>query len=299
MDAPVLAIDIGGSKCAVALVQGGRLLHRSQRPTPASEGPKAVVAAAVAAAQELLSRGSHRPTALGVACAGRVIDGHVWAVSPDLLSGWSGFPVVRAFGDALGLRTTALNDAQAAAWGEASHGAGVGRRSLLFVTVSTGVGGGLVLDGRLWQGHEGLAGHIGHLQADPAAEGGSGGRRGTLESLASGTALARQAASLGHVAADAREVITQAESGAAWARTLVGAAADALAQALADAKALVDPELVVLGGGVGLNPVFQRELAVAVARLPEIFRTKVVTALLGADAGLVGAAAWALSSREP
>lgn len=298
MTAPLLAIDIGGSKCAVALVQEGRLLERGQQPTPAAEGPEAVVATAVVAARDLLARTRLAPRALGIACAGRVSEGRVWAVSPDLLSGWSGFPVVQAFGDALGLPTSALNDAQAAAWGEARHGAGVGRHSMLFVTVSTGVGGGLVLDGRLWQGHGGLAGHLGHLQADPRGEGGSGGRRGTLESLASGTALARQAAALGHPV-DAREVLAQAEAGAAWARTLVGSATEALAEALADVKALLDPELVVLGGGVGLNPTFQRELVAAVARLPETFRLKVVTAVLGADAGLVGAADRAGSGWAP
>lgn len=290
--APVLAIDVGGSKCSAALVHGGRVLYRSERPTPATEGPRAVVAAAAAIARALIERAEQPPDTLGVACAGLVRDGRVWAVSPDLLLGWGGFPISQAFQDSLALPTTTLNDAQAAAWGEARFGAGVGRGSLLFVTVSTGVGGGLVLGDRLWHGHEGLAGHLGHLQVDPGGEPTSGGRRGTLESVASGTALARRAAALGRPV-DAPEVFAAAASGAVWARDLVSEAAEALAQALADTQVLVDPEVVVLGGGVGLNPGFEQALAAAVARLPETFRPQVVRAALGTEAGLVGAADWA------
>jgi N-acetylmannosamine-6-phosphate 2-epimerase/N-acetylmannosamine kinase len=221
-----------------------------------------------------------RPVAAGVACAGLVVDGRVLAMSPELLPGWYDYPLVERLEAELGSRVAALNDAQAAALGESRYGAGRGRSSMLFMTVSTGVGGGLVLDGRLWQGSTGLAGHVGHLA------------QGELERLASGTALARLAADAGFPGLGARAVIAEAEGGAHWASALLAGAADAVARALVDVKVVVDPEVVVLGGGVGLNPGFRRAVKAALGQVPERVRSEVVAAELGAAAGLVGCAAW-------
>lgn len=280
--APVLAMDLGGSKLAVALVHGSAVLDQELEATPAGEGPEAVVAELCAAARRLLGRaGSVVPAAIGVASAGLVTAGKVRALSPELLPGWHGFPLVERLERGLGLRAFALNDAQAAAYGEALHGAGRGRGSSLFVTVSTGVGGGFVIGDRLWQGATGMAGHIGQV----------GGK--ALERVASGTALASRAAEFGH-AGSAREIVAAAGAGEAWAVGLVADAASVLVAALVDAKYLLDPEVVVLGGGVGLNPVFRRAVEAAFDGVEEALRTPVVAAELGASAGLVGAAAWAL-----
>ncbi len=288
MSDAVLAVDIGGTKVAVALVRGGRVLVQEVAPTPAVAGPEAVAAtviATIAGCAARLAADGPLPALVGVACAGVVSDGRVRAMSPDLLPGWHDFPLADRLASGLaGLvaapRVTVLNDAQAAALGEHEHGAGRGRDSLLFVTVSTGVGGGLVVGGRLWRGATGLAGHIGHV------------RGGELESLASGTALARRAAELGH-AVDAKQVIEAAGRGAEWARALLDDAASALAGALADVRVLIDPAVVVLGGGVGLNPGFQAALARRLELLPEPMRPVVVPAQLGTAAGLVGAASFA------
>ncbi|MFO7544112.1 MAG: ROK family protein [Trueperaceae bacterium] len=289
----VLAVDVGGSKCAVALVIGADVVARRTVPTPASEGPAAVVEAVVAAGQALLAEAPRPPTLLGIASAGVVDAGHVRAMSPELLPGWTGYPLETSLSERFGVPATALNDAQAAAWGEARFGAGKGRTSVLFVTVSTGVGGGLVLGGRLWPGHTGLAGHVGHLRGYASGSvAGRGGPRPKLEALVSGTAMARRAAASGQ-RADARQVIAAADGGAPWAKRIVDEAVEALAQALGDVRALVDPEVVVVGGGVGLNPRFRRALEAAVATLPESLRVSLVAAELGADAGLVGAADWA------
>ena len=283
---PVLAVDIGGSKTAVALVRGAEVLAQELAPTPAAAGPDAVVATAVKAGRRLLAGSSAAAVAVGVACAGVVHDGRVRAMSPELLPGWHDFPLAERLEDELGLPVAVLNDAQAAAYGEWLHGAGRGRDSLLFMTVSTGVGGGLVLGGRLWQGATGLAGHVGHLAS------------GRLERFASGTALARRAAEAGLPGSGAREVISEAESGAGWALRLLVEAADEVARALADVKVLVDPEVVVLGGGVGLNPGFRRAVVAAVERGEKRLRLEVVAAGLGAAAGLVGAGGWAIASVE-
>jgi N-acetylmannosamine-6-phosphate 2-epimerase/N-acetylmannosamine kinase len=120
---------------------------------------------------------------------------------------------------------------------------------------------------------------------------------GELERVASGTALARLAVEAGFPGWGAREVIAAAEDGAAWASKLVIGAADAMARALADVKVLVDPEVVVLGGGVGLNGGFRRAVKAAVGRLDARVRSEVVAAQLGAAAGLIGCAAWCDVSR--
>lgn len=278
----VLAVDIGGSKVAVALVRGAEVLAQELGVTPATAGPDAVVAAVLAASRRVVAGAAELPVAVGVASAGVVAGGTVRAMSPELLPGWHDFPLVERLEAELDLPVVALNDAQAAAYGEWRHGAVRGHDSLLFVTVSTGVGGGLVLGGRLWQGATGLAGHVGHMAG------------GLLERTTSGTALARLAAEAGHPRMGAREVIAAAEAGVGWALALVVAAADALALALADVRVLVDPEVVVLGGGVGLNPGFRHAVHAAVARLEDRVRLPIVPAALGAAAGLVGAGAWAL-----
>ena len=283
----VLAVDIGGSKIAVALVRGAEVVTQELAPTPAAAGPEAVVATVAAAGRRLVAGSLTPPLAVGVACAGIVNQGRVRAMSPELLPGWHDFPLVARLEAEFGLPVAALNDAQAAAYGEWLHGAGRGRDSLLFVTVSTGVGGGLILGGRLWQGATGLAGHIGHVAG------------GELERLASGTAVARRAAEAGFAGFGAREVIAEADAGAGWALRLLVEAAAALARALADVKALVDPDVVVLGGGVGLNRGFRRSVVAAVAQSDERLRMEVVAAALGAAAGLVGAGSWATSDAGP
>jgi len=278
-----LALDIGGSKVAAALIEGPTVLAQELVLTPAGDGPDAVLAAAKEAALLLLARPYPAPVVVGVASAGLVSGGVVRALSREILPGWAGVPVATFMQEALALPVIVLNDAQAAAYGEAAYGAGRGRQSLLFVTVSTGVGGGLVLGGRLWCGASGMAGHVGQM----------GGR--ALERVASGTAIAARARGLGH-ALDAKAVVAAAVDGQAWARELVTDAAAALATTLADVQFVVDPEVVVLGGGVGLNPDFARAVAAEYALRSEGPHMPLLRAELGAAAGLVGAAAWALEA---
>lgn len=293
----MLAIDIGGSKCAVAVVQGGVLRARRRTKTPADEGPEAVVASVTRLALEAIAEAQTTPAALGIACAGLVRDGRVWALSPDLLPGWNGFAIERELAERLDLPAHALNDGHAAALGEARHGAGRDRASTLFVTVSTGIGGGLVLDNRLWRGRLGVAGHLGYVCVDPAGPVGSIGRPGVLESLASGTALARRAAALGQPV-DARAVIEAAEAGAPWAAELVSSAVAALARVLTDIQTVLAPDVVAIGGGVGLNTAFRRRLIDSLASAPTTLRPEVVAAELGDAAGLVGAGEWAAETMQ-
>lgn len=276
----VLALDIGGTKLAAALVRDAVVVAKAVAPTPASEGPEAVAAAALALVRKLLDQSASRPACLALATAGLVSKGRVRALSRDLMPGWDGFPLAARLEEAIGLPVRALNDAQAAAYGEAAHGAGKESGSVFFLTVSTGIGGGFVNDGALLAGATGLAGHLGHT------------RGGVLERVSSGTALARRALELGY-RQNAREVIESAKAGQDWAVRLVDDAAMALADVLLDVKFLLDPELFVSGGSTGLNPYYLSALQSALQLRDVPSPVRITPALLGADAGLIGAAAWA------
>jgi len=280
-----LALDLGGTTTRAALVRGDRVEERSVAPTPAREGPEA----AVAVAAELLTPFVGRADAVCVAATGRVRDGRVSAVNRATLPGWDEFPLARALAELTGLPVRVVNDAHAATWGEARFGAGRGARDFAFVTVSTGIGAGVVAEGRLLRGARGLAGHLG-FWALPDGGGADGGRT-VLEHVASGTGIAQAGSAACGESLSTREVFERAESGDARARIVVQEAIDALARALVDLRWLVDPERVAVGGSVGLAPGYLEALRASLARREPDGPLAVVAAELGADAGLLGAAA--------
>lgn len=284
-----LAIDLGGTKIAAALVAGGRVTQRRQAATPRDGGPAGLVAAVQALVAPLLP-GASGP--VGVAATGLVAEGTVSAVNPGTLGLPERLPLQALLADALGRSVRLVNDAQAAAWGEYRAGAGAGAGGFAFLTVSTGVGGGLVLAGRLLAGPRGLAGHLGHMVLRPDGPACGCGRRGCVEALASGRAIAAAAS-----AALGRPVTAAAAIAAAdtdrRAAAVVAEAATAVAALCLNLRAALDLDRVALGGGVGLNRRFAARVAGAMAAAPPLFRVPVVPAGLGADAGLVGAAALA------
>jgi N-acylmannosamine kinase len=171
----------------------------------------------------------------------------------------------------------------------------VGRawRTFAFVTVSTGVGGGLVVDGRLQVGAEGFAGHLGHMVVDPLGPACGCGRRGCLETIASGTAIARHATARLSRPLAAPEVFGLAAQGDAEAEAVLSEAAAAVAAGLCDLTAAVDLDGVALGGGVGLAEGFLSRVNRALDQAPPRFRRPVLLAACGVDAGLIGIAAFA------
>lgn len=273
----VLAVDIGGTKVAAAVVdRAGNLLRRAARPTPVAEGAEAVLSAVVDAAMEV-SEGDD--LACGVGCGGPMtLRGE--AVSPLNISSWRGFPLRRRLTDALGMPVHVDNDAKALALGEGWRGAARGAPDYLAMVVSTGVGGGIVLNGRLLDGAAGNAGHIGHVIVEPEGRACVCGARGCLEAEASGTGIA---ARLGRPAAEA-----SAEDRQRTGR-LVG-------RAVASVANLLDLRLAVVAGSValGYGEVFfdaaQQELD-RCARLDFSRGARIVAAGLGDEGPLVGAAA--------
>lgn len=282
---PVLAIDIGGTKIALALVVDGQVQQRRQIITPRSGRGSDIVSAIVEQAAQL------PPTSqAGVATTGIVDQGCLTALNPSTLPIEDRFPLVEALQSALGRPVLAVNDAQAAAWAEYRLGAGQGAERMAFVTVSTGIGAGIVLDGQLQSGRHGLAGHIGHMVGDPAGPHCGCGRQGCVERLASGTAIGLSGSRVLGRSVSAPEIFAAAAGGDRACVAVIDHAAQALCRVLCDLIAAVDLERIVLGGGVGLADGFLAKVQQSMAMQPAIFQRPVLLAGLGVDAGLVGIA---------
>lgn len=300
------AVDIGGTKIAGALLDAdGALLARVRRPTPARE-PGAAVLSAVTEVIRGLAADERWPLvrAVGVGSAGPV-DARAGTVSPVNIPGWREFPLVDGVRKAAGgLPVTLVGDGPAIAAGEHWRGAARGCDNALCMVVSTGVGGGLVLDGALRAGPTGNAGHIGHISVDLDGDRCPCGGRGCLEGIASGTAIARWAREQGwrppggageEADATAAGIAAAARAGDELARAAYRRSGRALAAGIAATATLVELDTVVIGGGVAqagellFAPL--REALGEYAALPYVRGLRVRPAELGTDAGLVGAAA--------
>lgn len=276
---PRLAVDMGGTTTRIALVRGATILERREVPTRAAAGPDAMVAALI----DALSPWRASCDEVRVAATGRVHGGHVSAVNTVTLPGWTDVPLARLLTTALGRPVLVVNDAHAAAWGEYRHGSGIGTQDFAFVTVSTGIGAGIVGAGRPLVGARGQAAHLGFLATQGAA---------FLEAFASGTAIADRAGSAMGAATTTRAVFEAARAGDARAEAVVASAVEALADALVTLRWVVDPQRVAIGGSVGLAERYLDRLRAACDRRPDVRGLELVPARLGADAGLIGAAAW-------
>jgi glucokinase len=273
-----LAVDVGGTKMAAGLVTGeGDLVASATSPTPGDADAEtlfSVVADLVDAVG-----GDGAVVVCGVGCGGPMTRGGE-EVSPLNIPGWRRFPLRSRLAKATGLATFVDNDAKALALGEGWRGAAAGVDNFIAMVVSTGVGGGIVLDGRLLDGESGNAGHIGHVIVEPEGRVCACGGRGCLEAEASGLAVA---AVTGRPAAEA-DAQTVARTG-----TLVG-------RAVASVANLLDLRLAVIGGSVALGfgaPFFAAAQAEvdARARLDFSAGARVVPVGLGDRGPLVGAAA--------
>ncbi|MFF5498448.1 ROK family protein [Streptomyces aquilus] len=302
----VAALDIGGTKIAGALVDDrGHILVRAQRATPAQEDGETVMRAVEEVLGELtVSPLWGRASALGIGSAGPV-DASAGTVSPVNVPGWRDYPLVRRVRAATGgLPVELIGDGVAITAAEHWQGAARGHDNALCMVVSTGVGGGLVLGGRLHPGPTGNAGHIGHISVDMDGDLCACGSRGCVERIASGPNIARRAYENGWRPGpdgdtSAAAVAAAARAGDPIAVASFERAAQALAAGIAATATLVEIDIAVIGGGVGkagevlLTPL--RKALTDYATLSFVQRLAVVPAQMGTDAGLVGAAAAALA----
>jgi len=287
----LLGVDLGGTNVKLGICDGrGGVVESASIPSLPRRGPRAVVADVAAAARRL--KGFGRVTACGVGAPGPLdLERTRILVAPNL--GWRHVALPRLLGRALGRSVRLENDANCAALGEWSAGAGRGASSLALYTLGTGVGGGLVLNGKLWIGASGGAAEFGHVQIDPRGPACACGRRGCLEAIASATAVAR--------AAGARTAEEAFASRSPRARKAVEGAVAALGAAIAGVFSVVQPERFVISGGMaGAGGDFlARVRRAARERVFEAYRRNlvIVRGALGDSAGWIGAALLAAEGR--
>ena len=304
-----IGIDVGGTKIAGGVVdESGAIVARTRRDTPSTD-PEAIIHNIVTVIDEL--RAGREVDGVGVGSAGFVDAARSTVMfAPNLA--WRDVPVREQVSSATGLHVVVENDANAAAWGEFRFGAAEDVNDMVCVTVGTGVGGGVVVDGRLYRGAHGIGGELGHVRIVPNGHLCGCGNRGCVEQYASGRALIREARELAHadsvfatrmleMAGGDPEAITgpmvtrAAQEGDQPAGELIAHLGRWLGEALASFAAILDPAVFVIGGGVSeagellLDPAasaYHRNLTGRGYR-PE---AEIRIATLGNDAGIVGAA---------
>jgi glucokinase len=261
--ATLLGIDLGGTKLALALGdERGRVSARLRRPTEPSGDPAADVARIASDVLRLLAEAGLRPgdlSAIGVSAPGPIDPIRGDLVNPPNLPGWGRVPLRERLSDALGAPVRVENDANAAALAEWRYGAGRGFEDLAYLTMSTGVGGGLVLAGRLYTGLRGNAGEIGHLPVEWEGESCVCGMRGCLEAYVGGAAWARRLRRIvpekgrvaelagGRECATPRHLVAAAREGDAFARGEMERWNDYLARGIVALVFLLGPQAVILG----------------------------------------------------
>src|SRR3569833_2120336 len=295
-NASVLAIDIGGTKIAAALVEpGGRggAYERIVTPRPPHVDADGLWRTLLTLVDKLPIQ---RLAGVGVGCGGPM-----WwpsgEVSPLNMPAWRAFPLRERLSERVpGLPVRVHNDAVAVTGGEHWRGAGRGRANVLGMVVSTGVGGGLILGGRIIDGASGNAGHIGHVIVDPDGLPCECGGRGCREAIARGPGLSARAREQGWTGETGKELAHDAARGHPVAVRAMNRAGWALGVAIASATPLCDLDVVAVGGGLSqAGPLLFRPLEGtfrAHARMDFAREVRVVPAALGQMAGLVGAAAF-------
>jgi glucokinase len=302
---PAIGIDVGGTHLRAALVSGrGRVLRRLVEPTPRS--PQDTLETAARMAGQIVGTCPQEITTLGIAVAATLAGTHVsWSSQPALDNEHIGTHLATA----TGLRVTLINDARAAALAEARVGAGVGLPSILMITVGTGLGGGIVIGGRVFQGTDN-AGEVGHVVIDPNGPPCPCGRSGCWERLAGGWAInaAARAEACSHPfgltaraaapdAATAIHLAHAADQGDGNALAIIQGLAHAFAIGLDNVCAILSPHRVVIGGGIMAKGGVVAHAYLAAAASLRWNRGDVVQSALGDDGGAIGAALHALDGR--
>jgi len=284
------AVDIGGTKIAVGLVsESGSVLARTEFPTDPAREAASIVTDISAALRILRAGTSEQLTGIGIGCTGPVdpLTGILGRI--EFLPLWEGFNLVEALTQALGVSVAMENDADAAALGEAAWGAGREASRFIYLTISTGIGGGLVLDGQLYRGVEGAHPEMGHHVIDPAGPLCFCGAHGCWESLASGPAFAKRAG-----VSSARLVCEAALQGDPAAVAAVAAEGRYLGLGLANLITIFTPDVIALGGGVmESHSLFWKAIHETIQQtcgLVPFEKTRIVRAALGTHTGLIGAA---------
>jgi glucokinase len=303
-----LGIDVGGTNVRAAVVDdGGKILADARRPARATEGFDASMPEILAAAQEALAQ--HKVSAAGLGFPGcHDSDRGVCLVSPNFDRSWWGRNITGPLSDALGIACRLLNDANAAALGEYTYGAGRDARNMVMITLGTGIGGAIILDGKILLGAAEGAGEIGHTIVDPNGPPCGCGNHGCYETLAARDAIIDRAVrkiQTGRKSSLARDILEirkltperiaeHAEAGDAVAIEVMAETGYWVGIGLVNVVNLLNPDMIVIGGGIAqagdilFDPVRRTVAARAIPYSLE--KCRIEPALLGDDAGVIGAA---------
>jgi len=319
----ILGIDLGGTKILTAVANSqGEILSRDHSITPAQKGHEAIVNSILESAHHALEQANvaiSELTAVGVGAPGiSNPETGILFTSPNL-PGWRDVPLRDIMQERLGRKTYLINDANAAALGEFYFGAARGVRDFIYITISTGIGGGIVIDGKIYSGAIGAAGEVGHMTIDDDGPICNCGNRGCWETLASGTALAGEArhrieegvttSILEYANGDPEKVTAEvihsaAKHGDGLAKELITRTGYYVGVGLANLINIFNPELIVIGGGLSnigdmlLKPAFKT--AGERAYKEAFHAVRFASAELGRNSGVLGAAAFALQEmRKP
>ncbi len=305
-----IGVDVGGTKVLGGVVnEHGTVLAHARRDTP-RQGGAALTQAIADVALELMKE--FEVESVGISAAGFVSSDRKTMLATPNIAGWNGVNLDKELGTLIGLPLVIENDANAAAWGEARFGAGVNEDHLMMLTIGTGIGGGVVVNGQLYRGAFGIAAEFGHMRVVPDGHLCGCGARGCFEQYASGNALlrhAREAISAspevarnllalgdGTVAGLTGKHITDAaRQGDAVALAAFNTTAQWLGAGIASLSVVLDPACVVIGGGViDAGEILLAPTRAAVERnMPFAGKhpsPRIIAAELGNEAGLVGAA---------
>ncbi len=307
-----VGVDLGGTKIHTVVAKAdGAVLGEDHRPTEATQGPDAVVAriaASVRAACELAGVSVESVAGVGISSPGPCDPKRGVVTNAPNLPGFHDVHLTHLVSEALSLPVLLENDANAACYGEFRFGAGRGLRHVVYVTLGTGIGGGIIIDGKIYEGASGAAGEVGHIIIDPDGPPCNCGARGCVEALASGPAIAREAKRaiaegrspiMAGLAGDSRPtaelVLRAAQQGDAVAREIIRSAGHSLGIGLIGVLNCLNPEALILGGGlIGLGDLYL-EPAITTAKsgaFEQIMSDVTITlASLGERSGALGAAA--------
>lgn len=312
----ILGIDLGGTKILSSVInQDGKMLSRDHSITPASKGRDAVIKAIMESAHRALAEANVLPsdlTSVGIGAPGLSNPkSGVLYTSPNL-PGWEDVPLKDIIEKEIGKKTYLINDANAAALGELHYGAGRGSRDFIYLTVSTGIGGGIVINGQIYAGSNGTAGELGHMVIDDNGPLCNCGNKGCWEMLASGTALAMEARRIIETGGassilkltggdpqkiNAEAIHQAAQAGDVLAKKLIVRTAYYLGVGISNLINIFNPEVIVIGGGLSnigdmlLKPAYEEAGRRAFKQAYRV--TRFATAELGRNSGVVGAAVFA------
>ena len=289
----IIGVDLGGTKIAAALAYStGKVITDLTLPTEAAKGKKQVLANLKKAIYTLAQGNKAKITCIGVGVPGPILYDKGIVIEPPNLPGWKRVNLKKILQDEFKVPVHIDNDANCAALAEARFGAGKKARHFIYMTISTGIGGGIIIDRKLYRGMIGAAGEFGHMIIDSKGFTCGCGNVGCLEALGSGTAIKKRSGM------DAIAVELSARQGDKKAIAVIEETAHYLAIGIANLVNIFNPELVIVGGGVSkmrellLDPIRKEFKKYALTLTAK--NVKIVRAKLGSESGMLGAVALCL-----